>query len=671
MSSSSIVLIFVEETSGHATPSAVAVHGLSPILWTSAGNGVNDKVFIYALQNMSAKTVKVFVNMSASETYFIEGLDATGVSGIQTGNCGGESSTGGTALNCTGAPVTKKSNETVFSGYAMSGGSGPGMYTEGAGQTRISLLTSGSSAGDTDDLAIPKLRAFATYLNTTISTNFASDGIALYPSQGGGGSSPGSRTLWVSQGGYDPADARAIFSNAPCVSGSGSTCVPTRSVYLTWSQPREVFLAPISNISAVAVSSIGTSLVAGVTAGSTTSALVSSNGGGSWTTLGTVSGKVTSVSATPQIVLLSTISSGNLMAATFSTSGGEIGAPSLGTAGAYQNSTATWVATNYGYEAAIVASQTGTGTLQLFTSSNGGATFSAGATIGGANLTAPSPAFDSIGETMLVPPGGLPGQVSLATVGTELFLFYTTRVEGRVIGATLISSDAGTYWEGPYPAEIPGGSVMDPTTAVTPAGQVEVAWREDGNSSWEVEQALFSPGGQMLGSAGAIPGSGGNSETPLNSGPPSLGVDWLGRPIDAWVSTNPAATPLIQYSGEFPSTSSVLGYLSSLVNDPLLNGDTMPRSGGSGGSQLNSFTGIMNRSLGNISNDTHPHTPNLPGAQNLSILQFSPNVTQYPIKVATSGAPARPQEHQFDPALGGRFCAELLPSYFRRNTPKF
>ncbi|MGA7861724.1 MAG: Hint domain-containing protein [Thermoplasmata archaeon] len=182
VSPESIILIFVEETSAQATPSAVAVHGYSPTLWVSVGNGANDKTFIYALQNMSAQTARVYVNMSTSETYFIEAIDVLGVEGIQTGNCGGSASTPTTALSCTAGPVTKVANETVFTGYAMSGGSGLGTVREGTGQIRINLLeSSSSSAGDTNTKSVPFVGTYATFVNTSGATNYASGGAALYP----------------------------------------------------------------------------------------------------------------------------------------------------------------------------------------------------------------------------------------------------------------------------------------------------------------------------------------------------------------------------------------------------------------------------------------------------------------------------------------------------------
>jgi len=443
-----------------------------------------------------------------------------------------------------------------------------------------------------------------------------------------------SQKLWLSTGGYDPTDARASFLGLSCFSGSGSTCVPTRSVYVTWGQPVKVYSASgQTEITADALAISGTNLVFGATVSGQTTVLSSPNGGGTVTALGTVAGTLTSLSETPESAFATTMSSGSLVASTFSLNGGVVADPTI--ASGVQNASGTWVATPSGYEEAVVASLPGSDAVSIYTSTNGGDSFSAATRVATLNESSPSAIFNSIGETRLVPPGGLVGQVATASVGGELFVLYTNRVDGRVLVETEVSPNGGTVWEGPYLAAPVRGSVQDPTLSVEPDGDLLGSWLDNANDSWEVDQAVFSPQGTPISSVSPLPASGGNANPSFAAASPAAAVDSFGRPLYAWVAPSSGGGTQIDYSGAFISAANSLEILERLVSDPIEKADVAVGT-------LPSFVSTADSDLNQTLSDINPtnRTVGLSNAQNSTVKTIVPEVTALALHVTTTGFPA-------------------------------
>ena len=471
-----------------------------------------------------------------------------------------------------------------------------------------------------------------------------------------------SKSVWVASGAVDASDARALFQNKACLTGSGPTCVPTRSVYLTWSQPNKAFQVTTGTIGAIGISSTGSILLVAATVGSTITILSSTNGGTAWTSLGNTTGAFYGMVANSEQVLVASLSSGSLAVSTFSLSGGLVSDLALGTSGSYQNVTMDWTSTSYGQEAVVVASSISSGTVSTFTSTNGGVSFSGPQVIAHLNQTSPSNAFSTLGGTMLVPPGGYPGEVAMAPTGSGLFVLYTTRIAGRVQGATVVSPDGGQHWQGPYPVLTPQGSIMGPSAKISPTGDVEVTWRENANSNWEVDLATFSPNGQLIGGPTPLPSPTGGIGTAVMRSKPVVAVDWLSRPIVAWAETTASGVPAIAYTGEFPNASSSANYLQYLVNDPLLGGDFPHNGGGSGSQQLTSFLTNANDWIGNV---TRPiRTLSLSAAQNNTTTGLSPVVTRFGINITTAGVHAVPSSTSLIAPLTGTDSANYYLATF-------
>jgi len=430
--------------------------------------------------------------------------------------------------------------------------------------------------------------------------------------------------LWLSSGGYSSTDAENYFL--------GKT---SQAVYVNWGSPVQVY-STTGTIAADALASTGSSLVIGVTSGSTTTILSTSTGGAPFSTLGSVAGTLTSLAANPQSVLATTIGSGTLTAATLSLGGTTLNSVSVGPTGGVQNASAAWVANSMGAEIeSIVTSQPRTASLVEYTSASAGQSFT-GTTIGYLNETTPSTVLNSIGLTRLTPSGGTVGQVASISVGNGVFVLYTNRTSsGRVIAETMVSPDTGNHWNGPYSAPTPSGSVQNPTLAVDPDGDVVATWQDNGNGSWQLDQAVFSSNGNLRAAPAALPASGGNSLSPFSAGPPSVTVDSLGRPLYAWPAPT-SAGPGIDYSGDFLSASNALTILQNLVNDPLL-----PSDFGVGTTQAgeNSDVTTIDGSLATTSTamGESNKAQALSQAQNDTISDVVPLVTHITLKVTAPG----------------------------------
>ena len=223
-------------------------------------------------------------------------------------------------------------------------------------------------------------------------------------------------------------------------------------------------------------------------------------------------------------------------------------------------------------------------------------------------------------------------------MGSGLFVLFTNQLAGRVVAESLVSANSGVSWAGPYPAFPPSGSIQDPAAVAEPDGDVLATWRDSGNGSWQVDQALFSANGTLLTSVKALPGSGGDTSSGYSAGPPAVTVDWLGRPIYAWTNTIATAGPAIEYSGDFLSPAASLNTLNQLDTDPLVPADFSPASQGSQQSFDTSVAAAISATRSDL-NTTG--IKNLGRAQNETLNSTIPAVTHVVLHVSGSVQPSK------------------------------
>ncbi|HTT73159.1 MAG TPA: hypothetical protein VMG99_03285, partial [Thermoplasmata archaeon] len=467
-----------------------------------------------------------------------------------------------------------------------------------------------------------------------------------------------SKELWLATGGYSAADAAAEYTGSPCISGSGPSCVAARSVYLTWDTPLNI-VAPLPCestcpvITADSLAEMGSTLVVGFTTfeeedGSPvveTAIESTTNGGDSMTYRGDLSGTLTDLAAGPENPVATTISSDALYATQLTLSG--LGPPAGGytsvelAPSGVQNASVSSVLTAQGMATVVVASEPGSGTVVAWVSSNGGESFGAPTTIAALNTSAPSSVLDQMGDTMLYPAGGSVGQVAATSVGGSLFVLYTNRVDGRVVAEDVVSPNGGADWAGPYPAFPSSGSVQDPAVAPEPDGDLLATWRDNGNGSWQVDQAVYSANGSLLEPVGALPDSGGDASVGYSAGPPAVAVDWLGRPLYAWTDASSPGGPAIEYSGDFLSANRSLANLDHLLTDPLVPGDFSPATSGAETSFNTSTGSAVSATTTDLSKGGDSA---LEAAQNETLSTTIPAVTRVAVSTSEGSSPTSTSE---------------------------
>lgn len=459
-----------------------------------------------------------------------------------------------------------------------------------------------------------------------------------------------SKQLWLDVGSYNGPLATTLWG---CQSDPNTqTCRSSPTLYLSWGRASTLpILSETSPITADALTVEGSTIVAAATSSGVTTMLSTVNAGASWSTLGSTTGTVTSIAADPSEVVETALSSGSVTANTFSLSTGLAASSSVGPAGAVQNASATWVPITNGVKEVITETDPSAGTVLVYGSINGGNSFSSGTTIGTINETVPPSYLSSIGQSHLIPPGGIPGQVASITSGTGLIVFYTTRNQGRVVGSVVVASNGGTQWSMPMLIDPTRGSLQDPSLTSSPAGDVYATWRDSGNGSWEVDQAVIAPDGQLVGPVTPLPASGGDALGVASAGPPAVAVDWLQRPLLVWPTASPTGGTDIAYSGAFLSTDAALAALTNVVSDPLLPADFAPSTPAPSNSTVQSF-------LQTVASDdaTTAGEATLSGAQNETIRTLLPYVSHYVYSV-TGGPPDPPESTTPISAVSGPFAA--------------
>ncbi len=158
-----------------------------------------------------------------------------------------------------------------------------------------------------------------------------------------------------------------------------------------------------------------------------------------------------------------------------------------------------------------------------------------------------SPLFDSIGSTKLAVPGGIPGQLTAVSSGSDVFALWTTSVNGRVVPVEAASGDGGHTWVGPYSCPGPLGAIEDPSAVISPVGYVYVTWRDDAIGTWQVDQSVFDLDARTVEPPTPLPMGVGPGQ--LSAGAPTVAVDELERPGYAWSVQTLNGTEILFTSG--------------------------------------------------------------------------------------------------------------------------
>ncbi len=354
--------------------------------------------------------------------------------------------------------------------------------------------------------------------------------------------------LWFSQGSYDPARAAEIAQAGSC----GSLC---GQVPLAWSPPVILaqFAAPVS---AVRLTSIGNSLLVAASASGSTHLYEAGTPYTTWTPIGPVeSGSVAGIATDPEEIVIATLATGSVIVTTLTTSGALVGQHTLSPVGS--GSTGVVAAgvglTPHGstFLESVVFTVKGENNIQ-FSSSTDGSTFSAPQPIANFSTATPPSATSTLGNTALRSAGGIPGQMALSSVSSDLFVVYTTNQSGATVPATLVSGDNGSSWVGPYITSPINGSAVDPSLTVGPTGLAYVAWKDPDYGPGAVEVATYSSDGTQIASPEVVTSSSQGGMAPVTG--PGIAVDGLGRPLVLW-----GALPANDTNGSIAFTG---GYLS-------------------------------------------------------------------------------------------------------------
>lgn len=344
--------------------------------------------------------------------------------------------------------------------------------------------------------------------------------------------------LLIRTGVYNSSDAKAIYN------GTASYHLP-----ISWSSPQIVaeFSQPITGDALVA-SPDGRTLVAAAASGGSTWVFQSPNGGVGWPGLtpSPVPGSSPELALGDPGVVLTTIASGSVYVTTLSSHG--YGAPQVELA---PGSTAVPV-----WASGVASGVTGVGVasggvVYYYRSTDNGFLFgpSGGTEVGRYQSTSGSPIFESVGQTRLSDPQASAGTLTVTAEGPNVFLLYTSEVNGRTVANVTTSPDGGVSWNPTMTYQLQAGSIAQPQAISSPTGYVYVTWTDDAHGSPAVDQAVFLADGRMIQSASPLPGTGGSPGFAATE--PTVAVDPFMRSLYAWVSDVGSSSPSLQVTGAF------------------------------------------------------------------------------------------------------------------------
>jgi hypothetical protein len=446
--------------------------------------------------------------------------------------------------------------------------------------------------------------------------------------------STGGSTLWFESGDYNSLIAQDLLptpcpGQLPSCPGVPSPCsVPScPTIPVGWNAPESIFSSNQPLVSD-ASTAVGDTVIAAASTPGTTYLYLSQDNGYFWYPLGTsISGKLESLSANATNVSVIT-EHGTAWTVTDLTFGGTIVSSSALTFSGPAGTEITSAATNFvtsgtvGYSA-IVFSLAGPelDQIRIETSANLAGGYGTSWLVTTFQDTTSSSALSSLGATLLNHTGIMAGEVSLSTSGGELFLAYTSVSGGQGSVETQGSSDDGRTWTGPYASEPPSGAVANLTLTGSPAGLVYATWRTLTSTAGEIGEAAYFPDGQPLVLPTLVPNSPNASEV---TGPPTIIVDALQRPMIAWPTSNGSGS-FVAVTGDFLSPGESLTLLNQVLTDPLSSSDFS-----SPGSQP-AFNSSTSSSLTSISGNWNSGQQF--SAQDTSALTLYPEVTHIPLEV--------------------------------------
>jgi hypothetical protein len=374
-------------------------------------------------------------------------------------------------------------------------------------------------------LSLPQLGSTGIGTNTIYVLVFASTAAA--------GSHPVTyrTSFYVSEGIFSASLAQDIAQN-----------IPGRNLPINWSTPYNIGGFSVSgncSSTALSVAPDGSSVVAGITCGSTSYIYLSSvtNIESSWTSLATPSGTALRLSLDPYGFAAATTieSGGTILVTTMPIPAGGVVSTTLGSG---IDAAPAILRTQSGALEGVVASTPSSGVV-FYYSSNDGRTFSS-STIGPLNDSNVSAVLNSVGSTLLNAPGGVLGQVAATTVGQNFFALYTVLQQGRMMATIYASSDDGLAWDGPIIFPLTAGAMLDPELLGTQIGYVYASWLVTaGTNLTTIQEAVFGPDGRVIQDPQSPPG--GTGAWMIGDRPVvGMAVDSFQRPLFVWAT--PGAT---------------------------------------------------------------------------------------------------------------------------------
>lgn len=376
---------------------------------------------------------------------------------------------------------------------------------------------------------------------------------------------------------------------------------------LLWSHPIQVasFNTPVSSDALVAA---GDTLLAAISSGGTTHLYQSTGLYLAWKSLGSaISGTVNSIATTPSAVSVATLGSTSVTITSFTLTGSEIGSatvsPSASGATGILSTGSAYVPSGGAYLEVTAMSVLGSNVIQFSTSSNGGASFSTPTSVAVFNGQEPNPALDSVGQTRLSPPSSTPGEMAMTSVGSMIFLIWSTQdSSGQVQIMTEGSNNSGRSWSGPFNSGPINGAVQNLSLSVSPTGLIYATWIDPDYGVGGIDEAIYFADGIPIMEPTALAQTGSPANAPTGS--PAIAVDGFQRPFVAWPSENSSTNDSISFSGQFLSINRSLDLVSQVLTDPLVPADFLPANS----STESTFDNSVTAAVDSLASDTKSPT---------------------------------------------------------------
>jgi PKD domain len=349
---------------------------------------------------------------------------------------------------------------------------------------------------------------------------------------------------------YSSTDAGAILN------GTAKVDLP-----LAW-MSSEIVAGFTTSITGDAISTnpTGSTIVIAASAGGSTWVFESTNGGVSWQCLTPAplegGDPALAIGFVDLLVATSTPSSSpsDVVASTFSLLGFGFAQANLSVSGQGIEDFTALDEPGLASGSLDVVLTTSGGDVEFFHSTDNGYHY-AETTIGSFSSSVSS-VFNSVGDTQLDDPTATSGQVTAVAEQSNLFVLYTTDLDGRTQVTVVTSGDGGLSWNPSSEYELPTGSIGEPQAVASPVGFVYVTWTDDSDGNAGVDQAVFGSDGALLQNASMLPGTGGASSLPATT--PTVALDALMRPLYVWVEGSGNSTAAsVDASGAFLSPTAI------------------------------------------------------------------------------------------------------------------